>query len=192
VLADTFEGQPISRVNDLVIDKRGGVYFSDIVASTPPGPPPPPARQPAVFYRRPDGLVIQVTHDIARPNGVLLSPDEAVLYVGSPPGDVVYAFDVQPDGTLRNRRDFARIAEPGQQGGADGLAVDGIGRLYVASLAGIQVFGPDGQRLGTIPVPTKPANLAFAGSDKRTLYIVGRGAAYKIEMQTEGYKGRAK
>jgi gluconolactonase len=191
-LADMFEGQPILRANDLVIDKKGGVYFSDIVASTPPGPPPPPARQPGVFYLKPNGQVVLVTQDPPRPNGVQLSPDERVLYVGTPPGDFVLAFDVQPDGSVRNGRNFARIAETGQAGGADGLAVDATGRLYVASFAGVQVFSSLGQHLGTIPMPTRPANLAFGGSDKKTLYVVGRGAAYKVQLLAQGFAGRAK
>jgi len=59
-------------------------------------------------------------------------------------------------------------------------------------LTGVQVFSAQGQRLGTIPVSRPPQNIAFAGSDKKTLYIVGRGAAYRVQMLTEGFKGRAK
>jgi gluconolactonase len=199
VLADSFEGQPLLRPNDLTVDRNGGIYFSD------PGPNPPPGatldlpRTPAVFYIRPEGDIVKVAEDIERPNGVLLSPDEKVLYVANTLGDSLLAFDVQPDGMLTNRRSFARLdgvvkTPTGVRSGADGLAIDSEGRVYAATLAGIQVFTPQGRHLGTIPVgiANGPQNLAFAGPDKRTLFIVGRNAAWKVAMRSQGPKDRAK
>ena len=72
------------------------------------------------------------------------------------------------------------------------VAVDAEGRLYVASNPGIQVFSSAGEALGIIPLPKQPQNLAFAGPDKKYLYVVGRGAAYRIPVLTAGYAGRAK
>ena len=66
------------------------------------------------------------------------------------------------------------------------------GAVYVCTQIGIQVFSPQGQHLGTIPLSRPPQNMAFAGPDKKTLYVVGRGAAYKIQMLSQGFKGRAK
>lgn len=77
-------------------------------------------------------------------------------------------------------------------GRADGLAVDEAGRVYVATNNGIEVFSRQGEALGTIALPKKPQNLAFAGADKKTLYVVGRGAAYRLPVLTAGYAGRAK
>ena len=85
-----------------------------------------------------------------------------------------------------------RQTETGIVSGADGLATDAEGRLYVASAAGVQVFTPAGEHLGTIPVSRAPQNIAFAGPDKKTLYIVGRGAAYKVAMLAQRFMGRAK
>jgi gluconolactonase len=186
VLADSFEGQPFGRPNDLTVAKNGGVYFTD-----------PNAKPPAVYYIRPAGGVVRIANDIERPNGILLSPDEKILYVANTNGEHVLAYDVQPDGSVRNRRNFAalegiRKTETGVTSGADGLAVDAAGRLYVASAAGVQVFSPQGARLGTIPIGRPPQNIAFAGPAKKTLYIVGRGAAYKVDLLAEGFKGRAK
>src|SRR5688572_2353545 len=199
VLADSFDGQPLLRPNDLTIDRNGGIYFSD------PGPPPQPGqtvdlpRRPAVFYIRPEGDVLKAAEDIERPNGVLLSPDERVLYVANTLGDSVLAFDVASDGTLGNRRSFARLegvvkTENGVRSGADGLAVDSAGRLYVATTVGVQVFSTQGTRLGTIPIgiANGPQNLAFSGPGKRTLYVVGRNAAWRIAMQSQGLNDRAK
>jgi gluconolactonase len=70
--------------------------------------------------------------------------------------------------------------------------MDAQGRLYVASSAGVEVFDRKGKALGVIELPNPPQNLAFAGSDRRTLYVVGRGAVWKIRTQTCGPSGRAK
>jgi gluconolactonase len=197
VLADAAEGLPLMRPNDLVADKKGGIYFTDPGPNLPPGQSPP--RKPAVYYIQPGGSVVKIADDITRPNGVILSPDERVLYVANTLGPAVLAFDVQPDGSARNRREFAKLegvtkTETDVRSGADGLAVDDTGRLYVATQVGVQVFSPQGQHLGTIPIGATggPQNLAFAGPNKKTLYIVGRGAMWKLEMLAEGPRGRAK
>jgi gluconolactonase len=184
VLADGFEGQPFRRPNDIVVDRNGGVYFTDD-GNPPEGQP----RKPGVFYITPAGRLVKLDDDIEFPNGVMLSPDEKVLYVAnSGKGEFIVAFDVGPDGLVSNRRNFARLVA---RSGADGLAVDAAGRLYVAS-GGVQVFSQQGQHLGTIPIPRSTQNVAFAGPDKKTLYVVGSGAVYKIAMLAEGFKGRAK
>jgi len=76
--------------------------------------------------------------------------------------------------------------------GGDGLAIDSEGRVYTCTVIGIQVFSPEGRHLGTIALSRPPQNMAFAGPDKKTLYVVGRGAAYKIQMLAQGFLGRAK
>ena len=101
----------------------------------------------------------------------MLSPDEKILYITN--GPVVVAFDVQPDGTVRNQRDFAKL----EAGGAgDGMAIDAAGRLYVTSQPGVQVFIADGKYLGLIPTPRAVISVAFSGPGKRTLYVIGAGA----------------
>ena len=123
VLASTFEGRPFLGPNDLVADKKGGVYFTD------PGGYPPAGQYltelPSVYYLKPDGSVIKIADDIPRPNGIILSPDEKTLYVSNTLGAYVIAFDVQPDGSVRNQRNFARLAgiamtNRGVRSGADG------------------------------------------------------------------------
>ena len=188
VLADKIDGNPFDRPNDLVLDKKGGVYFTD------PNPQ-------SVFYASPAGSVIKVADNITRPNGILLSPDERTLYVNDSAGEYLLGYDIQPDGTVQNRRNFAtyvgvRRTGDGISSGADGLAVDGEGRVYTTATGGVDVFSPQGQHLGTIPVGIpggrNPQNLAFAGPEKKTLYIVGRGAAFKVQMLAQGYMGRVK
>ena len=140
-----------------------------------------------------------------RTNGLILSRDEKTLYVTN--GMVIEAFDVQPDGTGTNQREFGKL-EAG--GNGDGMTIDSAGRIYVSSAPGVQVFSPDGHYLGVIPTPRPIISVAFAGPDKKTLYIVGAGARdasgqeikegpqqtgrtiYKIPMLAQGFKGRAK
>jgi gluconolactonase len=107
---------------------------------------------------------------------------------------------------LANRRDFATLA----MGNGDGCAVDSEGRLYVTSNPGVQVFDKTGKYLGLIPTPRGVISTAFAGANKKMLYVVGSGAEdpngqairegpqqtaatiYKLPMIAEGVKGRAK
>jgi len=145
----------------------------------------------------PAGKCRKVAEGINRPNGVQLSTNEKILYLNDTAGEYVFAFDIQPDGTLKNRRNFARLegvqkTETGVTSGADGLAIDNKDRVYVCTSTGVQVFSPKGEPLGTIALSRPPQNLAFGGPDKKTLYVVGRGAAYKIEMLAQGFKGRVK
>jgi gluconolactonase len=201
-LADQYEGRPFGRPNDLVVDRKGGVYFTDSGAPPRPAGTPAPAEQPvvakpAVYHITPSGELQRIAADIERPNGIQLSPDEKVLYVANTAGEHVLAYDIAADGSIGARRNFAKLegwrkTDTGASSGADGLAVDASGRLYVASTAGIQVFSNKGEALGIIALPKAPQNLAFAGPDKKTLYVVGRGAAYKIALLAEGYGGRAK
>ncbi len=196
VLADKFEGKPIGHPNDLVIDKKGGIYFTDPVVSLAAPPTKPLPMPPRVFYLKPSGELIEVSQDVPGPNGVMLSPDEKTLYVANTPGEYIIAFDVQADGTLKNKRNFAKLqakqTDAGMRAGADGLEIDSEGRLYVASTVGVQVVSPKGEYLGTIPFPKIPQNLVFSGPDKKTLYVVGRGSLFQISMLASGYKGRAR
>ena len=194
VLVDQYQGKPLNRPNDLVVDKQGGVYFTDPGARPEPGQPAP---QTVVYYLPANGKLQQLATDVERPNGIQLSPDEKTLYVANTFGDHILAYDIRKPGSVGKRRNFAKLAgvtptESGITSGADGLAIDARGRLYVASTAGVQVFDSNGTALGTIALPKAPQNLAFAGEDKQTLYIVGRGAAYKIAVLTPGFAGRVK
>jgi gluconolactonase len=187
VLANTYQGDPLDCVggvlNDLTADSRGGVYFT----------------MGGVYYADPKGVITKYGENVG-PNGIILSADEKTLYATN--GPTLAAFDVQPDGSLTNQREFAKL-EGG--GGGDGSTIDAEGRLYVTTNAGVQVIGPDGRHLGVIPTPRGVITAAFGGRDKRTLFILARGAVdaagaevanaaqvYAIPMIAQGYRGRAK
>lgn len=192
VLIAAYEGQALQGAADIVADAKGGVYFTE-GRQMPPGS--------AVYYiNAADKVTRLALYTMERANGITLSPDGRTLYVGNSASDVLIAYDVQPDGSIQNRRDFGKLVN----GRADGLAVDSTGRVYVATQVGIQVLTPQGQNLGTIPTPRNVTTIAFAGPDKKTLYFIGRGndgpggdgplsrSLYKVSMLAEGFKGRAK
>jgi gluconolactonase len=170
--------------NDLIVDAKGGIYFTD------PGPRPVvPGLKVYVYYIPPGANKAMVIDDsVPRPNGVTLSPDGRTLYVDNTIGTTVYAYDVQPDGTVKNKRAFAELHDikGGEEGFGDGMGMDRDGRLYVTSLTGIQVFDKGGKYLGTIKVPRQPSNVAFAGPDKKTLYITARQGLYRLRMLSQG------
>ncbi|MEI7994202.1 MAG: SMP-30/gluconolactonase/LRE family protein [Methylococcaceae bacterium] len=194
---ENFEGTPFQRPNDVVLDKSGGIYFTDSGTRATKENPNPPVSHPGVFYITPTGQLKRLANDIERPNGIQLNKDEKVLYVANTLGEHVLAYDIAADGSVSNKRNFAKLdgwknEENVWSSGADGLVIDDNDRLYVASNSGIEVFSVKGEALGIIPLPKKPQNLAFSGKDKKTLYAVGRGAAYKIPLLAQGFKDRAK
>ena len=184
VLADKYQGDPLDCIggviNDLTADSKGGVYFT----------------MGGVYYADPKGVVTK--YGTTTPNGIVLSADEKTLYATN--GPAMAAFDVQPDGSLTNQREFAKLAS-----GGDGSTIDKDGRVYVTTNAGVEVLGPDGKNLCVIPTPRGVITAAFGGKDKKTLYILARGATqadgtevanaaqvWAIQMIAQGYKGRAK
>lgn len=185
------DGRSLGRLNDLVADGKGGAYFTSDGA-----------------YRvSADGTVSAVADKDIRTNGVMLSPDGRTLYVTN--NTDIQAFDVQADGSTRGRRTFGSL-----QGdtGADGMAVDADGRLYVTGALGVHVLDANGRYLGLIPTPRRPIAVAFAGPDKKVLYTVQTGAVgpdgkawttpkgvrnnaktiYKLTTLAQGFKGRPK
>ena len=194
-LATQFAGRPLRAPNDLIPDSKGGIYFTD--PAPRPAPDVAPKEPGNVHYLRPNGEVLLLDDHIQRPNGITLSLDEKTLYVDDTEGEFVYAFDVQPDGRVTNKRPFVKLLEPvkgslGLRSGADGMALDSAGRLYVASAAGIQVIDSHGSHLGTIRVPSSIRNVAFAGPRRQTLYMTARESLYRVQMLSAGPAGRAK
>ncbi len=197
LLADNYEGKPFIRPNDLVVDKKGGVYFTDcyqIGAKRSPDDLPQ-----AVYYIPAGGKIIRVADDINRPNGITLSPNEKTLFVNDWDGEYLVAYDIQPDGTLKNRRNFGKFdtkqkTDKGLVSGADGLCSNSKGDMFSTTPAGVQVFNAKGEHLGDIEMPydMPPQNCGFAGQDKKDLFIVGRGVVLRIHTMVPGPKDRAK
>ncbi len=183
VLASEYAGKRFNSPNDLVIDSRGGIYFTD-----PTWAHQKPQDASGVYYRHPDGAVTRMIGDMSRPNGVQLSPDESILYVDDSDRLEVRAYDRAADGTLSNGRTFAvlKAAAGSASATADGMAVDREGRVYVTTETGVQIFNSTGAALTTIPIPETPSNLAFGGADMKTLFITARTRLYSIRLNAAG------
>jgi gluconolactonase len=183
-ISDSAGGNPYMAPNDLIADARGGIYFTD------PGPhPAAPGRTSYVYYLAPGAKEPVVIDDqIVGPNGLTLTPDGKTLIVSDTKGEAGFAYDLQSDGAAKNKRIFTKLRDipTGKESLADGIAVDRDGRLYVTTRTGVQVFGATGVYLGTIQVPRRPANVAFSGPGKRTLYITARDGLYRLETLTQG------
>ncbi len=190
VLADKYQDKRFNACNDLVIDKQGGIYFTDPRFSAPN---PWPQGTEAFYYRAPDGKVTRLGEDIAAPNGIILSPDERTLYVVPSMQRQVVAYEVKEPGKLGERRVLCELKQPNNNNnsGGDGLTVDTSGNLYITSALGIQVFSPAGKLLGIIAIPEQPANVTFGGPSNRTLYVTARKGLYRCEMEATGHQFRA-
>ena len=185
-LTEGITGMGLLAPNDLIADPKGGIYFTD------PGPRPiVSGRKAYVYYLPPGASQPRIVDDsITRPNGLTLTNDAKRLIVDDTVGEAVFVFDIQSDGSVKNKRPFAKLhdVQPGQESGADGLAIDSQDRIYVTTASGIQVFDSKGTYLSTIKVPRQPANCAFGGPGKRTLYITAREGLYKLTMLSQGPK----
>jgi gluconolactonase len=192
VLADKYEDKRFNACNDLVVDKQGGIYFTDPRFSAPT---PWPQEKEAFYYRAPDGKVTRLGDDLAAPNGIILSPDERTLYVIPSMQRQMFAYAVEEPGKLGDRKVFCELKQPANSNnnnsGGDGLTVDSAGNVYITSALGVQVVDPAGKLLGIIECPEQPANVTFGGSSSKVLYITARKGLYRCQMEIAGHQFRA-
>ncbi len=186
VLTDKYNGTRYNAPNDLVVDKTGGVYFTDPLFRAPQ---PLPQKKQAVYYRNSEGEVTLLLDNLKAPNGIILSPDEKTLYVIPSMQKDMWAYPVTSPGTLGEGRVFCELtqAEGRDNSGGDGVSVDSKGNLYITSELGIQVFNPEGKLLGIIKFPEQPANVTFGGPEMKTLYVTARTSLYSAEMEIKGH-----
>jgi gluconolactonase len=184
VLTEGPLGAPLLAPNDLIVDAKGGIYFTD------PGPRPVVPGRPTYVYYLPAGANSPMLIDgaVPRPNGLTLTNDGKTLIVDDTLNPTVFAYDVQPDGGVKNKRAFLQLRDipSGIESGADGLAVDRDDRLYITTVTGVQVFDAKGQYLGTIKAGRQPANVAFGGPGKQTLYLTAREGLYRVKTLAKG------
>ena len=182
-LAGIYNGNPFNGPNDLIADAKGGVYFSDPVYFVTPT-----QDKEAVYYIDSTRNVKRVIDDLAKPNGLVLSPDGTKLYVVDSDNKYIYSWDVAADGSLSGKSNLAILQTTGGvASGADGMAIDINGNIYVASDKGIQIFTSQGVAISTITVPEIPSNCDFGGKDFKTLYITARKNIYRINLNYTGY-----
>ncbi len=188
-LADSCGGIPLGRPNDVITDTIGGIYFTEPFKTELTGN--------AVFYITPEGTTKRVTgwNEFTNPNGCVLSADGGTFYLGDYVDYTIWAFDVASDGTLTNKRAFARVRGEGEtdangrplRSNADGMTIDRDGHLYVATRIGIQVFSPDGGLTGIITLPKQPAHCVFGGENLSILYAFCCDQVYAVRTKRVGW-----
>jgi gluconolactonase len=188
VLADKWMGKRFNSPNDLTVDAKGRVYFTD---PRYVGDDPREIDTESVYRIDPDGNVTQIIADVHKPNGIIIAPDMKTLYLAEnhPKGDrLLLAYPLQEDGGVGTRKvlhDFA------PDRGIDGMAIDKAGNLYATAglgkTAGVSVFTPQGKKIGFIPTPETPTNCVFGGADRKMLYITAGRSLYRIRTNAEGF-----
>jgi gluconolactonase len=176
VLADRYEGKKFNSLNDLWLDPKGGVYFTDPRYGSREGMEQDGEH---VYYLTPDHKkVIRVVSDMVRPNGLIGTPNGRRLYVADAGASKIYAYRINADGTLSNKRLFAPE-------GSDGMTLDNQGNVYLTTKV-VAVYDRQGKKVAEIQVPEGPANVTFAGAANQALFITARTSLYAVEMRVKG------
>ena len=200
ILADRYQGKRLNSPNDLVYRSDGSLYFTDPPYGLRTQNDSDPEKELKVngVYRIPRALEHKpgappandlqlVVSDLPRPNGIAFSPDEKYLYVdNSEPKKIWMRYRVKPDGTLTDPKLLYDATADPRVGGPDGMKVDLEGNIYSAGPGGVWIFSPQGKPLGTIVMPERTANLAWAGPDRKTLYICASTSIYRVHLKIAG------
>jgi gluconolactonase len=210
ILAGLYEGKPFNALNDVTIDEKGRMYFTDPRYL---GHEPIMADGFAAYRLDPDGTVTRVASNCGKCNGILISPDQKTLYIVSNDNGwlefqnlkkgestvqnahLLQAYDVDADGNLSNRRvviDYGKLDKPCS--GPDGILADVDGNIWLASRCehrpGVQVISPQGKELAYISTGTEmPTNIGFGrGADSNLLYLTSGKSLYRIRVGKKGYQ----
>jgi len=201
ILADSYQGKKLNSPNDVVYKSDGSAYFTDPPYGLRTQQDNDPDKQLKVngVYRIPHALAQKpgseptrgelqlLVTDLTRPNGIAFSPDEKYLYVNnSQPKKLWMRYTVKPDGTVGDAKLLYDATADNRPGVPDGMKVDMEGNIYSAGPGGIWIISPEGKPLGTILVPGRTSNVAWAGPDRKTLYITGSEGIFRVHLNIAG------
>ncbi len=182
VLVKDFVGKLLNGPNDLWIRPDGGLYFTDPLYKRPYWRRDSASQQDGehVYYLAPDRkTVTPVATDLKQPNGIIGTPDGKTLYVADLGAGKSYAYDIQPDGALANKRLFCNL-------GSDGMTIDADGNVYLTG-KGVTVFDNTGKQIEHIDVAEPwTANITFGGKDRDLLFITASKSVYGLKMRVKG------
>lgn len=189
-IADRFEGKRFNSPNDLAIRRNGDIYFTDPPYGLEGLNKSPIKELPFNGVYRVDtaGKVTLLTKEVGFPNGIAFSPDEKTLYVADSGETKLYAFDVQEDGSVANKRlffDAAPLKAPDRKGSCDGLKVDARGNLFATGPGGVLILNQQGKHLGTILTGQATANCGW-GDGGDVLYMTADMFVCRILLATKG------
>ncbi len=201
ILADSYHGKRLNSPNDVVYKSDGSLYFTDPPYGLQSQKDTDPAKQLRVngVYRLPralqhkpgappDNASLQLLVDnLPRPNGIAFSPGEKYLYVdNSEPRKIWMRYRVLPDGTLADPKLLYDATSDPRPGNPDGMKLDSQGNIYSAGPGGVWIFSPEGKPIAVLLIPEKVANLAWAGPDRKTLYIAASTSLYRVRLNIPG------
>jgi gluconolactonase len=181
VVLDDFKGHRFNGPNDVWVDKKGGMYFTDPFYQRKYNSRTKPEVNGENVYFLPKGAkeAILVGQNFVKPNGIVGTPDRKWLYVSDIDAEKIYRYRINKNGTLSDRMLFASLR-------SDGMTLDNKGNLY-ATGSGVTVFDKTGKRIGNIPIANSwTSNVAFAGKNRKTLFITSTKAVYTLDMQVKG------
>jgi gluconolactonase len=181
VLVKDVGGKKLNGPNDLWITPAGGVYFTDPFYKRDYwNRTEKEIEQELVYYLSPDGQrVVVAAADFVRPNGIVGTADGKKLYVADINDKKTYSFDINPDGTLTNRKLFVSM-------GSDGMTVDRKGNVYLTG-KGVTVFNPEGKQIEHIAIEEPwTANVCFGGKDRNVLFVTASKSVYTLKMKVKG------
>jgi len=181
VLAHEYDGKIINSSNDVWVRPDQALYFTDPFYKREwwDYDKPPQGTEQVYFLSADRKTLKRVTTDLAQPNGIIGTPDGKTLFVADIKAGKTYAYDIQPDGTLTNKRLRCEL-------GSDGMTLDAEGNLYLTG-KGVTVFDKNGKKLEQIAVPENwTANVCFGGKDHQTLFITASKGLYSIQMRVKG------
>jgi gluconolactonase len=181
VLLKDFAGKHLNGPNDLWIDAKGGIYFTDPYYQRPYWTRTKSELDGQKVYYLPKGArqPIIVNASLKQPNGIVGTPDGRCLFVADIGDNKTYKFTIDSNGSLSKAGVFV-------QQGADGITLDEKGDLYLAG-NGITIFNPGGKKIGHISVPEPwTANICFGGKNRDILFITASKAIYTMKMNVKG------
>ena len=180
VLVKEYNGKLLNGPNDIWVRPDGGAYFTDPFYKRPYWKRGPIEQDTqGVYYFSPAGKLTRVEGDVKQTNGIIGTPDGKTLYVADIGANKSYAYDIQEDGTLKNRRQFCAM-------GSDGMTIDDAGNVYLTLGKAVTVFDKSGMQAAKIDVPENCTNVCFGGKAMTTLFITAGTSLYAIDMKVKG------
>ncbi|PXY43601.1 gluconolactonase [Flavobacterium hydrophilum] len=183
VLLNDFEGKRLNGPNDLWVDPKGGIYFTDPFYKREYWKhTSKEIEKESVYYLSPDkSKITNVASDLIKPNGIIGTSDGKILYVADIEANKTYSYKINNDGSLEEKTLFT-------ESGSDGMTIDESGNIYLTG-KGISIFNPKGEKIAHIDV-NEPwtANVCFGGKKFKTLFITAGKSVYTLEMNVRGMK----
>ncbi len=192
-LADRYDGKRFNSPNDLTLDSKGRVYFTDPRYI---GSEKLELGFQSVYRVDPDGQVTRIIRDVKKPNGIVLSPDQKTLYLAESNSDpkqprLLLAYPLKSGGSVGLAK---KLYDFGVDRGIDGMTVTRDGLIVATAgkgkTAGIFVFTPAGMKIGFLATPEDPTNCCFGGEDWSTLYITAGKSLYRVKTLMKGIPPR--